>query len=152
MTELEPTVLVDPAPSSDPRRVGLTDLVARLAAGLAEGARRYEAAAGRADGTLREALGHLAQAKRAQTADLAPLARALGVSAPPAEPADPFPTSPSWGVVLAEAFQAERGLERLARELAPLGGDPLVGSLAGRLAMGAAQGGAQVRKLYLRYS
>ena len=64
------------------------------------------------------------------------------------------PTSPppAWGVILGEAFQGERALERTARELAHLARDPPLKALADRLATGAGQQGREVRKLYLRYS
>jgi hypothetical protein len=145
-----------PAPGrdlpADPRRLMLADLVARLAAGLAARARAYEAAAGEARGALRQALEGLARAKHAQAADLAPLGSALGVSQP-ALPA-PFPakTPPGWGVILGEAFQAERDLEAIGRELAGLALDPAVKVLAARLAAGADRDGREVRKLYLRYT
>ena len=57
-----------------------------------------------------------------------------------------------WGVVLGEAFQDERHLERTSRELAVLAGDPRLKALAARLAAGAARDAEEVRKLYLRYS
>jgi hypothetical protein len=140
--------------SDDPRRIVLADLVARLVAGLATRARDYEAAAGPAGGALQRALEELARAKRAQTADAAPLGRAFGVAAPVLPP--PYPSPPetplSWGVILGEAFQAERVLEAIARELAVLTTDPATKALATRLAAGAGRDGREVRRLYLRYS
>ena len=130
----------------------LADLVGRLVRSVTEGAGRYEAAARQAEGALRDALEALGRAKHAQAADLAPLARALGVPGLPAVPGPPTSAPPAWGVILGEAFQGERALERTARELSILAGDPALKALAGRLATGAAQQGREVRKLYLRYS
>ena len=138
--------------SDDPRRLVLADLAARLAAGMAGRARAYEAAAGRAEGPLRHALQELARVKHAQTADLTPLARTLGVSAPSAPPPPPAGGPPAWGVILGEAFQAERSLEGMGRELAGLTPDPGVRALALRLASAAARDGEEVRRLYLQYS
>ena len=152
MTESNTT----PAPGYDmsdgPRRLVLADLVGRLTVGLTGGASGYEAAAEHAEGALRHALREIARSKRAQAADLAPLARALGVSAPflPA-PLPPW-TPPSWGVILGEAFQAERILVGVARELAGLTADPVVSALATRLTAGVARDREEVLKLYLRYS
>ncbi|MGH7319022.1 MAG: hypothetical protein ACRELA_05265 [Candidatus Rokuibacteriota bacterium] len=138
--------------SDDPRRLGLAYLVARLVAGLATRARDYEAAAGPAEGALRRALEELARAKHAQAADVAPLGRAYGVPLPTLPPPSP-PVAPfSWGVILGEAFQAERVLEGLGRELASLTTDPAIKVLATRLAAGAGRDRAEVRRLYLRYS
>jgi hypothetical protein len=138
--------------SDDPRRIGLADLVTRLAAGLATRARDYEAAAAPAGGALQQALEELARAKRAQAADVAPLGRAFGVAAPVLPPPSPPVTPLSWGVILGEAFQAERVLESIARELAILTTDPAIKALAMRLAAGAGRDRGEVRKLYLRYS
>src|SRR6185295_10198615 len=71
----------------------------------------------RAAGALREALARLAQASLAQAAELVPLARALGV--PPA-PASPPGVATSLGTTLGEAFQAERTMEWVSRELVGL--------------------------------
>jgi hypothetical protein len=136
----------------DPRRLVLADLVARIVSGLAGSARAYETASGRSDGPLRQALEELGRAKHAQAADLTPLARTLGVSPTPPPSATPVEALPGWGVVLGEAFQAERTLEKLGRELAGLTPDPSVRALALRLAAGAGRDGGYVRKLYLRYS
>jgi len=136
----------------DPRRLALADLTARLAAGLATQARAYEAATSRAEGPLRQALADLGRAKHSQAADLAPLARAFGVSAPPSLPETPREASPDWGVILGEAFQGERSLEVVARELAGLTTDGAVRGLALRLVTAAGRDGGEVRKLYLRYS
>ncbi len=140
------------AMSGDARDLVVADLVGRLARSVMEGAGRYEAAARQADGALRDALEALGRAKHAQAADLAPLARALDVPGLPAVSGPPTSSPPAWGVILGEAFQGERALERLARELSTLARDPLLKALAGRLATGAAQQGREVRKLYLRYS
>jgi hypothetical protein len=128
----------------------LADLVGRLAAGVTARGMAYEAAAGQAQGELREALDGLGRGKAAQAADLRPLARALGVPAPPAPP----PPGPArhWGVVLGEAFRGERDLERTSRDLAGLAEDPALKALAARLAGETARDAAEVRKLYLRYS
>lgn len=143
--------LAEPAPG-DPRRVVLADLVARLAAGVTARAMAYEAAAGQAQGELREALDGLGRGKAAQAADLRPLARALGVPAPPAPPPAPPGPARHWGVVLGEAFRGERDLERTSRDLAGLAEDPALKALAARLAGETARDAAEVRKLYLRYS
>jgi hypothetical protein len=55
-------------------------------------------------------------------------------------------------VILGEAFQAERFLEEMGRELAGLTPDPAVRALALRLATAAARDGREVRRLYLQYS
>jgi hypothetical protein len=138
--------------SDDPRRIVLAYLVARLAAGVATRARDYEAAAAQAEGPLRQALEELARAKHAQAADLAPLARALGVPAPSLPPPAPQWSPLAWGVILGEAFQDERVLEGIGRELAGLAPDPAVRALAARFAAGAGRDRADVRRLYLRYS
>lgn len=151
MTGADTTPGARPAAPTDPRGIVLTDLIARLAVAVTECARRYEAAAGQTEGALRQALEGLGHAKRAQAADLAPLTRALGQSAAP-EPGTPAPSTIAWGVLLGEAFQGERRLGRLAEELVPLAPDPLIAALATRLATGAARDGAEVRRLYLRYT
>ena len=152
MTELDVTPTLGPDAFDGPHRLMLADLVARLAASVPTLAREYEAAAGQAEGALGQTLEDLARAKHAQAADLAPLASALGVPAPSAPRVAP-PTSPlSWGVILGEAFQGERAIERAGRELGALAVDPLVKALAARLAAGAARDGQAVRKLYLRYT
>jgi hypothetical protein len=152
MTELDAASAAGPHASADPRRLVWADLVARLAAGVATGARDYEAAAGQADGVLRQALEERARAKHAEAADLGPLAHALGVPVPTVPPASPPDSALSWGVILGEAFQGERALEWTARELAILAPDPAVRAQAARLAAGAARDGEEVRRLYLRYS
>lgn len=154
MTEPDRTTAPGPAGASepdatDPRRLVLADLVARLAAGVTTRARAYEAAAGQAEGDLRKALERLERAKLDQAAELLPLARTLGASVPAAGPEG---TPGPWGVVLGEAFQGERRLERTSRELAVLAGDPRLKALAARLAGSAARDADEVRKLYLRYS
>jgi hypothetical protein len=147
-----------PGPEADdPRRLVLADLVARLAAGLTTRARHYEATASRARGELQQALDRLGRAKRAQVADLAPAARALGAALPPAPTSSPAQTAvvavtDPWGVELAEAFQGERDVEWTSRELAVLAEDPALKVLAARLAGGVARDGEEIRKLYLRYS
>ena len=152
MTELDATPTLDPDGSDAARRLMLADLVVRLTAGVVALAGVYAAAAGQAEGDLGRTLEDLARAKDAQAADLAPLARALRVPTPSARPAEP-PKSPfAWGVVLGEAFQGERAIERIGRELAVLAAAPPVKVLAARLAAGAARDGKEVRKLYLRYS
>jgi hypothetical protein len=137
---------------ADPRRLMLADLVARLAAGVTTRARAYEAAAGEARGALRRALEELARAKHAQAADLAPLVGILAVPPPALPVSSPVATPPRWGVILGEAFQAERDLEGIGRELAGLAPDPAVKALAARLAAGADRDGREVRRLYLRYT
>jgi hypothetical protein len=136
----------------DPRRLGVADLTGRLAAALAGQVRAYDAAAERAEGALRQALEQLGRAQRAQAAELAPLAHALGV--PTASPVSETPAGahPGWGVVLGEAFQGERALQGMGRELAGLTEDPAVRALALRLVAGAGRDGQEVRKLYLRYT
>jgi hypothetical protein len=130
----------------------VADLAARLAAGLSARARAYETVAGLADGDLRRGLEDLGRGKQAQAADLAPLARSLGVSVPSVPPETAGGLVPGWGVVLGEAFQAERTLEEMGRELAGLTADPAVRALGARLAAAADRDGREVRKLYLRYS
>jgi hypothetical protein len=76
----------------------------------------------------------------------------LGVLPPPLPAPSPPGSPPAWGVILGEAFQAERALEGIARELAFLTADPAVGALATRLAARASRDGEEVRRLYLRYS
>ena len=152
MTDSNSTPAVGYDISDGPRRLVLADLVARLTVGLTGGASGYEAAAEQAEGALRHALQEIARSKHAQAADLAPLARALGVSAPPLPAPHPPGTPPSWGVILGEAFQAERILAGVARELAGLTADPAVRALATRLTAGVARDREEVLKLYLRYS
>jgi hypothetical protein len=138
--------------AGDPRRLAVADLTARLAAGLTRQTRAYDAAAGQAHGELRQALEDLGRAKQAQFADLTPLARALGVSTPAATSVPPAGAHAGWGVVLGEAFQGERALEVVGRELASLTVDRDIRALAARLAVAAGRDGGRVRKLYLRYS
>ena len=138
--------------ADDPRRLVLADLAARLAAGVAGQAHAYDAAAGRAEGPLRDALRELARGKHAQMADLMPLFRTLGVSAPLAPSAPTGGGPPAWGVILGEAFQAERTLEEMGRGLAGLTSDPGAKALVLRLATAAVRDGGEVRRLYLRYS
>ena len=102
-----------------------------------------------AEGPLRDALEKLARAKHAETAELAPLARNLGVPAP----ALPPPRTPaSWGETLGAVFQAERVLEGVARELAGLASDPSIRALATHLVTEVSRDREEVRKLYLRYT
>ena len=150
MTEVDALATLDT--SDAPRRLMLADLVARLAAGVVALAREYEAAAGQAEGALGRTLEDLARAKGTQAADLAPLASALGVTGTSAPPPAPLKAPLSWGVILGEAFQGERAIERIGRELAVLATAPPVKALGARLAAGAARDGKEVRSLYLRYS
>jgi hypothetical protein len=138
--------------ADDPRRVVLADLVARLAAAVAAGARDYEAAATRAGGALRDGLESLARAKHAEAAELVPLARSLGLSAPLLPPPLPFGAPVSWGEILGAAFQAERVLEGVGRELAGLTSEPTVRALATRLITEVSRDREEVRRLYLRYT
>ena len=133
----------------DPRRLVLADLVGGLVSGLMEQAAEYERAASSAAGALRQSLEDLYRAKQAEIAALAPLARDLGVTA-----AAPPPSGPdrAWGVVLGEAFQAERTLERVVRELAAGAGDPGIRALGARLNSEIARDRGEVRRLYLRYT
>jgi hypothetical protein len=148
----------DPLPPSgydtadDPRRVVLADLVARFAVAVAAGARDYERAAIRAEGSLRHGLEELARAKQAEAAWLAPLARSLGVPAPVVGLPLPAGTAVSWGEILGKAFQAERVLEGVGRELAGLTSEPAVRALATRLIAGVSRDRGEVRRLYLRYT
>ena len=142
-----------PVSADDPRRLGLADLAGRLIGGLAALARTYEAAAQHAHGALQQALGELARAKASQVAVLAPLARSLGVvGGPPPAPVPVPETPPAWGVILGEAFQAERTMEWGSRELAVLAEDPTIQALAILLATGLGRDLGEVRKLYLRYT
>jgi hypothetical protein len=139
-----------PYPTGDPRRVSLADVVGRVAALTAALARQYAAASEHADGALREALTALASRQEALTAEVAPLARALGVA--PCVPSAPAVEPNAWGPVFREAFEGERALEALGRDLAVLGGDPRLGAVGARLTAAAARDRAEVRRLYLRYS
>jgi hypothetical protein len=133
----------------DPRRLVLADLVGGLVSGLMGQAAEYERAASSAAGALRQSLEDLYRAKQAEIAALAPLARDLGVTA-----AVPPPSGPDrpWGVVLGEAFQAERTLERVVRELAAGAVDPGTRALSARLNSEIARDLGEVRRLYLRYT
>jgi hypothetical protein len=140
------------ASADDPRRLAVADLVAQLVARVATQAGHYETAAAAATGALPAALADLARAKHAQTAALAPVARALGVPMAPI-PGPPMPDPrPTWGAILGEAFQGERTLEMASRELARLTPDPALAALGARLAAGARRDGEEVRRLYLRYT
>ena len=134
----------------DPRRLVLADLVAQLAAGLAEREAAYGRAAGRAEGALRSALEGLQRAKTAQRQALAPLARALGVADP--APAGRADGPAHWGAILGEAFQGERTLERITREVAAGVVDPATRALMAGLAMQIARDRDAVRRLYLQYT
>jgi hypothetical protein len=136
----------------DPRRVVQADLLARLLAALVTRARDYDAAAAQAAGALRQALEELARVKRAQLAALGPLAQNLGVHTPSPSSAAPTESRPEWGVILGQAFQDERTVEGLARDLAGLLPDPAGRALGAGVARGASQDRATVRGLYLRYS
>ena len=151
MTESE-TMAVSYTSSDDPRRLVLADLVGQLAVRLAAQARAYERVATSDAGPLRPALEGLARAKHAQIADLTPLGRALGAPEPPPPALSPLEPPFAWGVILGEAFQGERDLELVARELARLVPDPATRALGARLAAGAHQDAEEVRRLYLRYS
>jgi hypothetical protein len=134
----------------DPRRLVLADLVGGLVSGLMEQAAEYERAASSAAGALRQSLEDLYRAKQAEIAALAPLARDLGVTA--AAPPPPSGPDRAWGVVLGDAFQAERTLERVVRELAVGAGDPGIRALSARLNSEIARDRGEVRRLYLRYT
>jgi hypothetical protein len=134
----------------DPRRLVLADLVAQLAAGLREREAAYAGAAGRAEGALRTALEALQRAKAAQREALAPLARALGV--PDAAPASRVDGPDHWGAILGEAFQAERTLERITREVAAGVVDPPTRALMAGLAIQIARDRDAVRRLYVQYT
>jgi hypothetical protein len=140
----------DPIPD-DPRRLAQADLVRQLLSGLMAQAAAYELAASRASGILRQSLVDLYQAIEAEIAALTPLAGTLGVTLPaPPAPGDP---ERSWGAILGEAFQAERTLERVARELASVAaGDPAMVALSTRLTSEIARDREGVRRLYLRYT
>jgi hypothetical protein len=152
MTESDATPIPGYDMSDGPRRLVLADLVACLVADLVRLARDYEGAADQAEGALRDTLQKLARAKHAQAADLAPLARVLGVPAPSLPPPLPSGAPLSWGVILGKAFQAERVLEGISRELTGLTEDPVVRALATRLTAGVGRDRGEVRRLYLRYS
>jgi hypothetical protein len=137
--------------AEDPRRLVLAYLMSRFAAGLAAQAAEYAQAAVHAAGALRGSLQDLARAKEAELMALAPSAHALGVSTSiPDAPVDSPPRP--WGVVLGEAFQAERTLERVGRELAAGAWDASIRALAARLTSEIAQDREEVRRLYLRYT
>lgn len=152
MTESDATSEASRETSGDPRRIVLADLVEHLAAGVMKQVQGYAAAAAQADGHLRQVLEELVRRKHAQAADLLPLGRALGVPGPSASPATPPGSRAGWGTILGEAFQGERMVETIARELAVLASEPLLKALGARLASGAARDGQEVRKLYLRYT
>jgi hypothetical protein len=139
----------DPGPE-DPRRLVLADLIGGLLSGLVARAAAYERAASRAAGALRQSLEDLYRAQEAEIAALTPLARALGVSVSPPPPETG--SEGSLGVVLGEAFQAERTLERVARELAAGARDPAIQALSARLSSEIARDREEVRRLYLRYT
>jgi hypothetical protein len=151
VTEPDVGAVAGQAGPEDPRHIVLADLAAQLLAGLAARAPAYEAAAASTPGALGAHLAALGRAKRSQAAALEPLARILGVPPAPAPPATAGP-SPAWGILLGEAFQAERGIELIARELVRLAPDPAVRELAARAAADAKRDAAEVRKLYLRYT
>jgi hypothetical protein len=140
----------EPVPD-DPRRLIQADLVRQLLSGLMAQAVAYERAASHAAGALRQSLVDLYRAMEAEIADVTPLARALGVTPASAPPSPAGPERP-WGVVLGEAFQAERTLERVARELAAVAGDPATEALSARLSSEIARDREEVRRLYLRYT
>ena len=152
MTESDPLPPSGYDTADDPRRVVLADLVARLAAAVAAGARDYEGAAIRAEGGLRHGLEELARAKHAEAAGLAPLARSLGVSVPLLPPLPPSEAPASWGEILGKAFQSERVLEGVSRELAGLTSEPSLRALASRLIAAVSRDREEVRRLYLRYT
>ena len=58
----------------------------------------------------------------------------------------------SWGAILGAAFQDERVLEGIARELAGLASEPSIRALAARLVAAVNRDREGVRKLYLRYT
>jgi hypothetical protein len=134
----------------DPRRVVMADMVARLASGLSERAAAYESAAARADGALRSALEGLHRAKEAELEALGPLARALGIATPAWPGLSETPNH--WGAILGEAFQAERILDRVTRELAAGAVEPPTRALMARLAADIARDREGVRRLYLQYT
>ena len=143
---------IEPEPvPDDPRRLVQADLVRQLLSGLVAQASAYERAASYAGGALRQSLVDLYRAMEAEIAELTPVARALGVTTPPA-PSSPSGPERPWGVVLGEAFQAERALERVARELAAGAGDPAIRALSARLTSEIARDREEVRRLYLRYT
>jgi hypothetical protein len=140
----------DPIPD-DPRRLAQADLVRELLSGLMAQAAAFELAASRASGVLRQSLVDLYRAMEAEIAALTPLAGTLGVTLP----TPPAPGGPerSWGAILGEAFQAERTLERVARELASVAaGDPAMVALSTRLTSEIGRDREGVRRLYLRYT
>jgi hypothetical protein len=151
MTESDASEAGREAPT-DPRRIVLAHLVAHLAADVMTRARGYAAAAAQADGHLRDVLEELVRRKHAQVADLLPFGRVLDVPTPSVPPAPPPTTPPGWGTILGEAFQGERAVETIGRELAVLASEPALKALGARLAAGAARDSEEVRKLYLRYS
>jgi hypothetical protein len=147
------TLAAAPGPSraapADPRRVALADLVGQAAATVRLLARHYAAASQHAEGALRDALEDLARRQETLASEIAPTAAALGVQDAP--PPGTMAIPPRWGVVLREAFEAERALESLGRELAVLAeADPLR-ALGARLAEAGARDRDEVRRLYLRY-
>lgn len=131
------------------RRVALAHLVGRAVATVGALARHYAAASEQAPEGLREALMALARGQEQLAGELGPVAQALGVAVSP--PVSAPPPSPRWGVVLREAFEAERRLESLGRELGALAEAPALRALGARLAQAAARDRDAVRGLYLRY-
>ena len=130
----------------------LADLVAHLAAGVTKQARDYATAAARADGHLRESLEGLGRRKHDQAATSCRSAAPWTCQRRRRRPRRVQRPPPSWGVTLGEAFQGERTLESIGRELAVLAQEPALKASAARLAAGAARDGGEVRKLYLRYT
>jgi hypothetical protein len=141
---------VSPLAPEDPRHVALADLVGRAAAMLARLAQLYEAASQAAVGDLRETLETLAREQERLAAEVAHVTGRL--DAFPAAPPVAGPVPPRWGLVLGQAFEWERALELLGRELAVLAGETALGRLGARLAAAAARDGREIRRLYLRYS
>ena len=125
MTEPGDAVPVAGTDAADPRRLVLADLVGASGRGRDErapGATRPPP--GQADGALRAgARGARPRQARPGRRPRLPLARALGVPVATRRAGAPLPR-PRWGVILGEAFQGERALERTGRELAALARRP----------------------------
>ena len=139
------------------RRLTLAEVVGdALAIGQRLGRLYTEFAARAALDPLKAALTELAAGKAGHAAALEPLARALGAA--PTSPTSvatagaPRAAGDSPAALFGEAFQGERALDVVYRELAALLAGPDLLPELPDLAAGAARARGRLRELYLRYS